>query len=66
MNSIGIVSQLNAILGYEESASIAGEALKSGKSVHQIAVVERQLISQEKWDEIYSIDNLINPRYINS
>jgi aspartate ammonia-lyase len=66
MNSIGIVTQLNPILGYEESASIAGEALKSGKSVHQIAVVERQLISQEKWDEIYSIDNLINPRYINS
>jgi aspartate ammonia-lyase len=66
MNSIGIITQLNPILGYEESASIAGEALKTGKSVHQIAVVERKLITQEKWDEIYSIENLINPRFINA
>jgi aspartate ammonia-lyase len=66
MNSIGIVTQLNPILGYEESASIAGEALKMNKSVHQIAVIERKVITQEKWDEIYSIDNLINPKFITS
>ncbi len=66
MNSIGIVTQLNPILGYEESASIAGEALKTGKSIHQIAVTERELISQFKWDEIYSLENLINPKFINA
>lgn len=66
MNSIGIVTQLNPILGYEESASIAREALKTGKSVHQIVIEERKLITQEKWDEIYSIENLINPRFINA
>ncbi|OYU97777.1 MAG: aspartate ammonia-lyase [Bacteroidetes bacterium B1(2017)] len=65
MNSIGIVTQLNPILGYEESASIAGEALKTGKSVHDIVVVERKLIDQSKWDEIFSIENLINPKFIN-
>jgi aspartate ammonia-lyase len=65
MNSIGIVTQLNPMLGYELSASIAGEALKTGKSVHEIVVLERKLISQEKWDEIYSIENLINPKFIN-
>jgi len=65
MNSIGIVTQLNPILGYEESASIAGEALKTGKSVHQIVVVERKLIDQTKWDEIYSVENLIHPKFIN-
>lgn len=65
MHSIGIVTQLNPILGYEESASIAKEALKSGKSVHQIAVEERKLITQAKWDEIYSVDNLIHPKFIN-
>lgn len=65
MNSIGIVTQLNPILGYEESASIAGEALTSGKSLHTIVVVERKLIPQEKWDEIFSFENLINPRFIN-
>lgn len=66
MNSIGIVTQLNPILGYEESASIAGEALKTGKSVHQIVVTERKLITQEKWDKIYSLENLINPKFINT
>jgi aspartate ammonia-lyase len=66
MESIGIVTQLNPILGYEQSASLAGEALKTGKSIHQIAVVEQKLITQEKWDEIYSFENLVNPKFINS
>jgi aspartate ammonia-lyase len=66
MNSIGIVTQLNPILGYEVSSSIAGEALKTGKSIHQIVVLERKLITQEKWEEIYSIENLINPKFINN
>jgi len=65
MNSIGIVTMLNPILGYEASADIAKEALKTGKSVHQIAVLERKLLTQEKWDEIFSIENLINPKFIN-
>jgi len=65
MNSIGIVTMLNPIIGYEASADIAREALKTGKSVHSIAVIERKLVTQEKWDEIYSIENLINPKFIN-
>lgn len=64
MQSIGIVTQLNPILGYEESASIAKEALKTGKSIHEIVVMERKLITQAKWDEIYSIENLIHPKFI--
>lgn len=66
MGSIGIVTQLNPILGYETCASIAGEALLSGKNIHEIVVLERQLITQEKWDEIYSLENLIHPKLINS
>ena len=64
MNSIGIVTALNPILGYEECSSIAKEALKSGKPVHDIVVVERKLITQQKWDEIYCLENLINPKFI--
>ncbi len=64
MNSIGIVTQLNPILGYEVSASIAGEALKTGKSVHEIVVKERKLITQEKWNEIYTFENLVRPKFI--
>lgn len=66
MNSIGIVTALNPILGYEESSSIAKEALLTGKSIHDITVLERKLITQEKWNEIYSLENLINPKFINS
>ncbi|PZF72480.1 aspartate ammonia-lyase [Taibaiella soli] len=65
MHSIGIVTQLNPILGYEIAASIAREALQTGKSVHEIVVQERKLITQEKWDEIYSFENLIHPKFIN-
>lgn len=65
MNSIGIITALNPILGYEACSSIAKEALETGKSVHEIVVQERQLISQEKWDEIFNLENLIHPKFIN-
>lgn len=65
MNSIGIVTALNPILGYEMSASIAKEALETGKSIHGIVVEERKLIMQQKWDEIYSLENMIHPTFIN-
>lgn len=64
MQSIGIVTQLNPILGYEECSSIAKEALKTGKSIHELVVTEKKLITQAKWDEIYSIENLIHPKFI--
>ncbi|WP_375437679.1 aspartate ammonia-lyase [uncultured Hymenobacter sp.] len=63
-NSIGIVTQLNPVLGYETSAEIAKEALRTGKNVYDIAVTERQLLSQAKWDEIFTFENLIRPQFI--
>ncbi len=66
MQSIGIVTQLNPIIGYEHSAAIAREALETGKSVHDIAVKEKKLVTQEKWDEIFTFDNMIRPKFINS
>ena len=63
-NSIGIVTQLNPVIGYEASAEIAKEALKTGKSVHDIAVTERGLLTQQKWDEIFTFENLIRPVFI--
>ncbi|MES2691557.1 MAG: aspartate ammonia-lyase, partial [Bacteroidota bacterium] len=65
MNSIGIVTALNPILGYEACSNIAKEALETGKSVHDIAVNEKKLITQEKWDEIFNLENLIHPKFIN-
>lgn len=65
MNSIGIITALNPILGYEACSDIAKEALATGKSVHDIAVLEKQLVTQEKWDEIFNLENLIHPKFIN-
>jgi aspartate ammonia-lyase len=65
MNSIGIITALNPILGYEACSNIAKEALETGKSVHDIAVIEKELVTQEKWDEIFNLENLINPKFIN-
>ncbi|QHL85959.1 aspartate ammonia-lyase [Nibribacter ruber] len=66
MRSVGIVTSLNPILGYETSASVAKEALATGKSIHDIVVLERKLINQEKWDEIYSFQNMVHPVFINT
>jgi len=63
-NSIGIVTQLNPVLGYEAAADIAKEALATGKSVHDIAVTERGLLTQAKWDEIFTFENLIRPVFM--
>lgn len=64
MNSVGIITALNPIIGYEKASEIAREALSTGKTVHRIVVEELGLITQEKWDEVYSIENMINPRFI--
>ncbi|WP_120944442.1 MULTISPECIES: aspartate ammonia-lyase [Helicobacter] len=59
-NSIGIVTALNPHIGYEKSASIAKEALDTGKSVQQI-VLERQLLTKEQLAEIFQPENMVSP-----
>lgn len=63
MNSIGIVTALNPILGYETSADIAKEADSTGKSIHTIVVKERKCITQEQWNKIYSVENMLHPKF---
>jgi len=64
LNSIGVVTALNPILGYETCSAIAKEALQSGGSVYEI-VLRKKLLSKEKLDEILSPENLMNPKFIN-
>jgi aspartate ammonia-lyase len=66
MNSVALVTALTPLLGYETTAAIAKEALATGKSVHSIVVEEQKRITQAKWDELYSYENLIRPRFINT
>lgn len=63
LNSLGIVTVLKPSLGYKQCAEIAREGYESGKSLHQIVVIERKLLTQEKWDEVFSFENLINPKF---
>ncbi len=59
-NSIGIVTALNPILGYEITSSLAKEALESNKSVVELAL-ERNLMTKEQLDEVLSPENMIHP-----
>jgi len=58
--SIGIVTALNPYIGYKNSTKIAKEALKTGKQVYDL-VLEHQLLSKEKLDEILDPENMLSP-----
>ena len=62
-NSIGLVTALNPVLGYEKSAAIAKEALKTGGSVYDL-VLEKGWMTQEKLDEMLRPENMTDPREI--
>jgi len=62
MNSLGIVTLLKASLGYKQCAEIAREGYETGKSLHDIVLKERKLLTEKKWKEIFSFENLINPK----
>jgi aspartate ammonia-lyase len=63
LNSLGIITVLKPSLGYKQCAEIARECHKSGRSLHDVVVVDRQLLSQEQWDKVFSFENLINPKF---
>jgi aspartate ammonia-lyase len=64
LNSLGIVTLLKPVLGYKQCAELAREGYAQNKTLHQIVVQERRLLTQQKWDEIFSFENLINPEFI--
>jgi aspartate ammonia-lyase len=61
MNSIGIVTALNPVLGYETCSMLAKEALKNDLSVYDL-VIEKNLLSQEELDELLKPENMIAPK----
>jgi aspartate ammonia-lyase len=63
LQSLGIVTVLKPSLGYKQCAEIAREGYESGKSLHQIVVMERKLLTQAQWDEVFSFENLISPKF---
>jgi aspartate ammonia-lyase len=63
LNSLGIVTVLKPSLGYKQCAEIAKEGFETGKSLYDIVVKERKLLTQEKWNEVFSFENLIAPKF---
>jgi aspartate ammonia-lyase len=62
-NSIGLVTALNPVLGYEKSALIAKEALKSGGSVYDL-VLAKGWLTKERLDDLLKPENMTHPRAV--
>lgn len=58
LNSLGIITVLKPSLGYKQCAEIAREGYETGNSLHHIVVVQRKLMTQHHWDEVFSFENL--------
>ena len=57
MNSIGIVTALNPYIGYNNSTTIAKEALETGRGVYEL-VLEKGVLSKEELDRILNPENM--------
>jgi aspartate ammonia-lyase len=62
-HSIGLVTALNPYIGYEKSAEIAKEAMKTGGSVYEI-VLDKGYLSRKELDDILKPENMVKPRYV--
>lgn len=62
-NSIGIITFLDPILGHSECDAIGKICAETGKSVSEV-VLERGLLTQDQLNHIFSLENMIQPRYL--
>jgi aspartate ammonia-lyase len=62
-SSIGLVTALVPIIGYEQSAAIAKEALKTGRSVYDL-VLHKGLLTRAQLDDMLRPENMTDPREI--
>ncbi|WP_415713463.1 aspartate ammonia-lyase [Maridesulfovibrio sp.] len=61
--SIGLVTALVPVIGYEQSAAIAKEALGTDASVYDI-VLAKGVLTKEQLDDILRPENMTDPREI--
>lgn len=61
--SIGLVTALNPIIGYENSSEIAKEALKTGRGIVEL-VIEKGYMTKEELDSFLNPENMTRPGFI--
>ncbi|GGZ98124.1 aspartate ammonia-lyase [Ignatzschineria ureiclastica] len=57
LNSIGIITYLNPVIGHSEGDIVGSICAKTGKSVREV-ILERKLMSAEDFDAFFSVENL--------
>ncbi len=57
-NSIGLVTALNPVLGYDVCTQLAREALEKDRSVYEL-VLEKELLSRQELDALLSPEKMI-------
>ena len=62
LNSIGIVTYLNEVIGHHNGDLVGRECARTGKSVRDV-VLEMELLTEEQLDELLSPENLLRPTY---
>ena len=59
--SVGVITALVPVLGYENTTEIAKEALQTGRDVYDI-VCERGLMTKEQLDRLLNPEAMTAPR----
>jgi len=59
-NSLMLVTALNPVIGYENSAKVAKTAYKENKTLKQVAV-ELGLVTAEQFDEVVKPEKMVSP-----
>ena len=59
--SVGIVTVLNPYIGYEKSAAVAKEALKTGRTVREL-VIEKGWLTEVQLDDLLDVSKVTAPR----
>ena len=58
--SLMMVTSLAPVVGYEESAALAKEAFKTGKTIRQLCL-DRKILDADKLDELLDPDSMTRP-----
>lgn len=62
LNSIGIVTYLNEVIGHANGDAVGRECARSGRNVREV-VLEMGLLDEGALDELLSVENLLRPKY---